>query len=158
MPDDPNNCTDNCHNCHCFYCLVMILDLTQLFSNFLTFIFSHDWSCPPCSHDLCLFFFTCFIFFLSPNHMAKRSHHCIMIFSTLELFSIDAPPPSFYIFCFYFSPILSHITTLIIPIKTSICRPNLEKSISHLMTKSWNIISLVQRWTPISIHKELPRP
>ena len=37
-------------------------DLT--FSNFLNFIFTWDWSWPPCflcSHDLCLFLFLCFI-------------------------------------------------------------------------------------------------
>ena len=29
------------------------------------------------------------------NHMAKRSHHHIMIFLTLEFYSMDTPPSSF---------------------------------------------------------------
>ena len=35
------------------------------------------------------------IFHSSHNHMAKRSHYRIMIFSTLEYYSMDAFPPSF---------------------------------------------------------------
>ena len=50
-------------------------------SNF--FGIDHD---PPCSHDLCLFPF--FMFLSSHDHMAKRSHYRIMIFSTSEFYSI----------------------------------------------------------------------
>ena len=36
------------------------------------------------------------MFFLSHDHMAKRSHYRIMTFyMTLEFYSMDAPPPSF---------------------------------------------------------------
>ena len=40
-------------------------------------------------------FFICFMFLTSHNHMAKRSHYCIMIFSTSEFYSMDTFPPSF---------------------------------------------------------------
>ena len=67
-------------DCHHFYCLVTIFDLTHLFQTFLTFIFSRDWS-PPMFTDSCLLLFHVSY---SYNHMAKRSHHHIMIFSTSE--------------------------------------------------------------------------
>ena len=64
---------------------VIVMTFQYVFWNGLTFFelfkllfftwIDHD---PPCSHDLCLFLFL--MFHSSHDHMAKRSHYCIMIF------------------------------------------------------------------------------
>ena len=75
----------------------ILSEWTYNFSNFLNFYSSlgidHDPPCSLCSHDLCLFLFL--MFHSSHDHMAKRSHYRIMIFSTSEYYSTDASPPSF---------------------------------------------------------------
>ena len=70
--------------CHCFYCLVTISDSTQLFKLLFSSEIGHDPPCFLCSHDLCLFLFL--MFHSSHDHMAKRSHYRIMIFSTSEYY------------------------------------------------------------------------
>ena len=82
--------------------IVIVMTFWYVFWNGLTFfelfklLFSlgidHNPPCSLCSHDLCLFISLCFS---SHNHMAKRSHYRIMIFSTSEYYSMDASPPSF---------------------------------------------------------------
>ena len=67
--------------CHRYDFLVCLYQTDLLFSNFLLYSslgIDHVFY-DLCSHDLCLFFSSCFI--PSHDHMAKRSHYRIMIFS-----------------------------------------------------------------------------
>ena len=66
----------------------------ELFNFYSSLGIDYDPPCSLCSHDLCLFPFL--MFHSSHDHMAKRSHYRIMIFSILEYYSsMDASPPSF---------------------------------------------------------------
>ena len=98
--------------------------------------------------------------FTSHDHMAKRSHYCIMIFLTLKFFLWIYPPHSFYILYFYlpFFSILSHCTTPIFTIQVFIIQANLEKDMARTThIEYWKILD-VQRQTHLQIHEELPRP
>ena len=96
-------------------------DLT--FSNFLNFYSSlgidHDPPCFLCSHDLCLFIFSCFI--LHTITMAKRSHYRIMIFINFGVLLYGHIPTLIF---FYF---LHNPTTPILPVYVNQRRPHLEK-------------------------------
>ena len=74
--------------CHRYDFLVRLIGTDLTFLNFLNFYSSlgidHNPPCSLCSHDLCLFYFL--ISYSSHDHMAKRSHYRIMIFSTLEYY------------------------------------------------------------------------
>ena len=79
-----------------FWLFGNVLEWTYLFQTFLTFIFYQDWSQPPMfSMFTWLMFIPFLMFFTLHDHMAKRSHYHIMIFLTLEFYSMDAFPPSF---------------------------------------------------------------
>ena len=78
-----------------FWYVFIGTDLT--FSNFLNFIIHLGLITTP--HVLYVhmtYVYSLFLMFLSSHdHMAKRSHYRIMIFSTSEFYSTDASPPSF---------------------------------------------------------------
>ena len=84
-------------SCHRYDFLVHLwnrLNFFELFKLLFSLGIDHDPLCSLCSHDLCLFLFL--MFHSSHDHMAKRSHYCIMIFyMTLEYYSMDASSPSF---------------------------------------------------------------
>ena len=63
----------------------MILDSTQLFQTFLTFILHLRLVMTPHVHMTYVYPFSYVYVSHSHDHMAKRSHHCIMIFLTLEV-------------------------------------------------------------------------
>ena len=70
--------------------------LNLYFLNFLNFYFLPRLITTP--HDLYIhitYIYSFLYIFLSHDHIAKRSHYHIMIFLTLEFYSMDAPPPSF---------------------------------------------------------------
>ena len=108
--------------CHRYDFLVCLIGTDLTFSNFLNFYSSlgidHDPPCSLCSHDLCLFPFL--MFHSSHDHLTKRSHYRIMIFSTSEYYYMDASSPSF--------SISSSITPPILTIKVLIIWADLEKS------------------------------
>ena len=80
-------------NCHRYDFLVRLIGTDLSFSNFLNFYFHLGLiTTPHVLYDLCLFLFL--MFHSSHDHMAKRSHYRIMIFSTSEYYSTDAPSPS----------------------------------------------------------------
>ena len=79
----------DCHRYDFLVCFRNGLTFFELFIFYLGLITT--------PHVLYVHMFIPFLMFHSShNHMAKRSHHCIMIFSTSEYYwSTDAPSPSF---------------------------------------------------------------
>ena len=108
-------------SCHRYDFLVCLFRTDLLFSNFLcSFGIDHDPPCSLCSHDLCLFPFLMFHF--SHEHMTKRSHYCIMIFSDFGVLLIYGRTPTLIFFY-----LLHNSTTPILPVYVDQRRPYLEK-------------------------------
>ena len=82
--------------CHRYDFLVCLLERTYFFSNFFHFLLGLI-TTPHVLYVHMTYVNSFFIMFLSSHdHMAKRSHHRIMIFyMTSEFYSMDASPPSF---------------------------------------------------------------
>ena len=67
---------------------------TYFFSNFLNFILGLI-TTPHVHYVHMTYVYSFLMFHSSHDHMAKRSHYRIMIFSTSEYYSMDASPLSF---------------------------------------------------------------
>ena len=111
--------------CHRYDFLVHFIGMDLTFSNFLNFYSSigidHDPPCFLCSHDLCLFLSLTFL--SSHDHVAKRSHHRIMIFLYDFGVLFYGRIPTLIFFC-----LLHYPTTPILPVHIDQRRTHLEKN------------------------------
>ena len=103
---------------------------------------------PPCSHDLCLFLFSCFSFYTITWPI-----EVIIVLWSFWPWSIHTTL-SFYIFYFYFSSFLHHIITPIIPLKH---KTYLQQDVTWTCPIKRRKILYIWRQTFIRVHEELPR-
>ena len=118
------------------------LTFFELFNVYSSFGIDHDSLCSLCSHDLCLIF--PFMFHSSHDHMAKRSHYRIMIFSNFEVLFYGR---TLTLIFFY---ILHNPTTPILPVYVDQRRSYLEEDTTRSGSVVIRQISAIPRRTLIT--------
>ena len=106
-----------------------VLEWTYLFWTFLTFILYWDWSWPPCSHDLCLFLFICFMFPLYTITWPREVIIILWSFYDFRILFYRCTPT------LIFFSLLYHTATLILTVDVLIVWANLQQD----MTRTWHV-------------------
>ena len=134
-------------NCHRYDFWYVFIGTDSTFSNFLNFYSSlgidHD---PHVFYVHMTYVYSLFLMFhLSHDHMAKRSHCRIMIFSTLEYKLFYRRTLTLILFYFLHNP-----TTPILPVYVDQRRPHLEKDTTRPRGVISRQISAVPRRTRVT--------